>query len=609
MAADNDRVKLSRRTSLAVLLAGILLAGTYATLREGPRATTAADAPRAGQGAFGTEDFAAARAQAAHQVSTCADCHAREVASWRTSQHARAQRPFDASADPAPPGAPRAPVGVIGVAPLEQMLVAGERGRVQVFDPAYDRLHSAWFSIFGAVAPKPHEWGHWSRGGMNWNAQCAACHTTALTKGYDADADRYATRFDAAAVACAGCHGAMDAPAQGRAHAAPSPGSQAPSATETCTACHARREELTDRFRPGELFSSHYRLIGAAEPGLYWPDGQARDEVFEAGSLALSRMGHAGVGCLDCHEPHGGGLRAPLENDALCMSCHGAPTRRGALAIDRASHRGHANDAAVGCVDCHMPRVTVMERDRRRDHRFSSPDPLLSRELGVPNACLACHTDRDHAWSLAAVEAAWGSPAKRPAHARARMLSRAEHGDRAVVPELATLLAHEENAAWRSTIVDVLARFADDDAARNAALSALHDVEPGPRFAAVRALARFPAVRDELLARRTDRDLAVRLAAAWATRSTLPREGKLHDEVVAWLAVAHDTPAGAMRSSEFAVVEGRHEQAIRWALRAVSWDPSTPTYATLARAYAVAGRNTEAARALAEARARATTAP
>lgn len=594
---------IPRRASLAALLAGILLTGTYAALRGHARTDrVAAGASSDEPEAFGSAALGDPRAQAEHHAAACTGCHAREGEAWRASQHAHALRPFDGRKDPPPPGAPHTPLAVIGVAPLEQVLLPGERGRVQVFDPAYDREHSSWFSVFGATPPRPEDWGHWSRGGMNWNAQCAACHTTALTKGYDAATDAYDTRFDAAAVGCAACHGNVKAPAPGGHHERPSPASHAASATDTCTACHARREELTGHFRPGEAFSDHYRLLGAAEPGLYWPDGQARDEVFEAGSLALSRMGHAGVTCLDCHEPHGGGLRAPITNDALCISCHAATAKRGAIAIDRASHGHHPASATVTCVDCHMPHVTVMERDQRRDHRFSSPDPLLARDLGVPNACLACHGDRDHAWSLAAVARAWGPPEQRPAHARTRLLARAANGDGSAVPELVTLLHAEPNASWRAAIVDHLARFLDDAAARNALREALADQAPAPRTAAVRALARVPAAKDALAALRADTDRSVRLAAAWATRSTLPRTGTIHDEVAAWIAAGHDTPAGAMRASELAVVEGRHDEAISWASRAVRWDPSTPTYATLARAYAVAGKNLEASRALAKAR-------
>ena len=43
----------------------------------------------------------------------------------------------------------------------------------------------------------------------------------------------------------------------------------------------------------------------------------------------LTKMGHAGITCLDCHNPHSGKLKLPFENSALFLdqlhsSAHGA---------------------------------------------------------------------------------------------------------------------------------------------------------------------------------------------------------------------------------------------------------------------------------------------
>lgn len=40
------------------------------------------------------------------------------------------------------------------------------------------------------------------------------------------------------------------------------------------------------------------------DAGTFYSDGQQRDEDFNRASVQLSRMGHAGVTCLDCHDPH-----------------------------------------------------------------------------------------------------------------------------------------------------------------------------------------------------------------------------------------------------------------------------------------------------------------
>ena len=95
---------------------------------------------------------------------------------------------------------------------------------------------------------------------------------------------------------------------------------------ENCASCHARREELNGKFHVGDKFSDHYRLSLPDEAGLYYPDGQVKEEDYEKfGSFSMSRMGNKGVSCIDCHNPHSGKLLLPVENNALCMSCHAPP--------------------------------------------------------------------------------------------------------------------------------------------------------------------------------------------------------------------------------------------------------------------------------------------
>ena len=50
--------------------------------------------------------------------------------------------------------------------------------------------------------------------------------------------------------------------------------------------------------------------------GLYYPDGQIRDEVYVYGSFVQSKMHAAGVRCSNCHQPHSLNLRA--EGNDVC---------------------------------------------------------------------------------------------------------------------------------------------------------------------------------------------------------------------------------------------------------------------------------------------------
>ena len=98
---------------------------------------------------------------------------------------------------------------------------------------------------------------------------------------------------------------------------------------DNCGSCHARREELTGKFHAGEKFSDHYRLSLPDQAGLYYPDGQVKEEDYEFGSFTMSRMGNKGVTCLDCHNPHSGKLRsAGGEQRALHeLPCASRPAR------------------------------------------------------------------------------------------------------------------------------------------------------------------------------------------------------------------------------------------------------------------------------------------
>ena len=156
-------------------------------------------------------------------------------------------------------------------------------------------------------------------------------------------------------------------------------------AQETCAPCHARNELLTGELRPGVAYHDYYRLTLPTEPAVFYPDGQMRDEDFNYTSLLTSRMGgKAGVTCLDCHDPHSGRTKLPVENNALCLQCHGPSPRNNAPIIDPLAHSHHAADnKGSQCVSCHMPTTTYMQRDPRHDHGFTKPDPLLTKELGI----------------------------------------------------------------------------------------------------------------------------------------------------------------------------------------------------------------------------------
>lgn len=368
-------------------------------------------------------------------AETCLGCHPDEAMRWQGSHHANAMAPATPTTVRGAPGGldgqridregeafvfvdtdgTRHPIRyTFGVEPLQQYLVDGEGGRLQVIPLAWDTERRSWFRIPGDNLA-------WTGRYKTWNTMCADCHSTGVRKNYDATTDRFATTYTEVAVGCQACHG------PGSRHAAnPAEPLGARGDAESCGPCHARRSAIAVA-DPGDasMFDAHRPVT--LRPGAYFPDGQILDEVFEYGSFAQSAMHQAGVRCTDCHDPHDG--RGNPSN-ATCTRCHGAssPPQFPGLAqratnVDTPAHHHHApGSPGAQCVACHMPERVYMGVDRRHDHRFGVPRPDLSVALGVPDACTsACHRDRDATWSAALV-ASWFPHEPKPtsAHVFAR---------------------------------------------------------------------------------------------------------------------------------------------------------------------------------------------
>ncbi|MFO1464682.1 MAG: tetratricopeptide repeat protein [bacterium] len=563
------------------------------------------------------------------RAQRCAECHREIFDAWLSSQHAWANRLIDPAQDepafaadlsltvgsslaeakrtgsqflltwkdPAGNKTEFTPQAVIGVSPLRQYLVPFPGGRWQVFPLAWDPATREWFHVFGEEDREPREWGHWSNRGNNWNSQCASCHMTGFEKNYEARTDSYRSRWEEMGVACSQCHGEKDDHPKNTK-------TVRGNAQDTCASCHARREELTGQFKPGDSFNDHFRLLLADQEGLYYPDGQVRQEDFEYGSFMMSRMGFKGVTCLDCHNPHSGKLLQPVADNSLCLSCHQAPGRRGAIPVEPLAHSHHpAGSRGNLCIECHMPATKFMMRDPRRDHGFTVPDPLLTQELGVPNACNRCHSDRSAEWAQAWTKKWFGPKLDRPSRQRARVIARAQRRDPSVVPELLSLLQQEENPAWVASMVALLSPWAAEPKVRAALQASLNSESPWVRSAAIHALGATPDTSEVMQALQTDPSRLVRVDALWASavQGKSPKQGL--PELLRYLEYHADQPPGALKQAQFFLAQGEKERAEAWIRKAADWDRSS-AYAQFmkGRVLNLLGKNDEAAEAFQEAR-------
>lgn len=567
----------------------------------------------------------------------CRSCHEQEYAAWAGSHHAHAHRPVDAVADaaafqsPRPfvvgdveyrvgwergnprfeehrPGVPAehfAPEFVLGHTPLRQLVIPLGNGRYQMSELAFDPAKREWFDVFGAENRQPGEWGHWRGRGMNWNSMCAHCHLTEFSKNYDPKSDGYRSTWLEHGVGCVQCHDALT-PDHTRPGYVTPPSRKAQTRDaarnqETCAPCHARNELLVGEPRPGLGYFDHFRVALPVDPAVFYPDGQVRDEDFNWSSLLTSRMGgKAGVTCLDCHEPHSGRTKLPAANNVLCLRCHGGPNAMKAPIIEPTAHSHHqATGAGNQCIACHMPTTTYMQRDPRHDHGFLKPDPLLTKELGIPNACNRCHADRGLEWQIEANERWYGPKLDSRQRQRARAVAGAQAFDPTSPERLLAVLAGEDVPAWRATLLLLLVAWPQHSGVVAAAQSALRDPAPLVRSAAVQVVAANGQHRAELRDILRDPSRLVRVEAEWALADELAPGSPEENELVAYLNMEADQPVGQMRIGQRLAMKGQFQAAQQALHQASAWDPKSPVFPqALAAVLNAAGDDAAAADAL-----------
>lgn len=474
---------------------------------------------------------------------------------------------------------------VLAHTPLQQLLIATDAGSWQVTQQAWDPEKEEWFDVF-ADDRRAGEWGHWTGRGMNWNSQCAACHMTEFDKNYQPELDTFQSRWAEQGISCVQCHGRME----GHETADPVEGSWKLSdaqVMDTCFSCHSRREELTAQFSPGEDFHDHYRLQLLSNPDLYYPDGQIKDEVFVAGSFLQSKMHAAGVRCQDCHEPHTQELLFPIEDNALCMSCHSPPGRLNAPPVEPVAHSHHPSGSTGNrCVECHMPQTTYMQRDPRRDHGFHSPDPKLSLELGIPNACNRCHQDQSEEWAWEKVQAWYPREVLQRERPRTLAVAAAQAGDPEAGARLLQALQTEDRPLWRASLLDLLEAYPQTPGLDALARDSLASDHPLLRAAGARLGAVLPRDPDPVWrqAALNDPVRRVRFEALESRLRNSSSNASLPGDYWDYLQLHTDQPSGAAKLSQVYFSQDQLPEALKWMQRALLYDPTNAgLYRDLAR--------------------------
>lgn len=563
----------------------------------------------------------------------CGACHPQQFREWAGSDHAWAFRKlnpqldaeafhgkklkahhstmsFDSTADGArvmsdeQSGKKWTVAWATGRTPLVQYLLPDGHGGYHTPSASWDVLKREWFDMFNGEERDMSDWGHWLGRGMNWNSQCAWCHMSKFQKNYDVAQHTYHSEWKEPGVSCIQCHGdLLEKPEEGTGCMVSTKLKATPrQVQDNCASCHSRRDEMDHDFKMGDKFDDHFQLVLPTQQGIFWPNGMQRDEDYCETGLRLSRMGQGGVSCIDCHQAHTGKLKLPQEDNALCMRCHATGElvySVKAPVIVPAEHTPCPPTSKGGrCVSCHMPESNYMARDPRRDHSFNAPDPQLSVELGIPNACTMCHQDRTDEWAAAEVLKYYGkNPKMERNRPRTRAIQAAYEMQASARMDLLALLAQEENGYWRATMLSLLDSWAMSPDVFAQAQKSLFDGNALARVAAARIVGRH---NPELLRPSLqDPRRVVRHQAQWSMHPLLSSQSLAYQELFAVAKHQADQPTGAMKLAQMYSAKGEIDKAEGWYLKACEWDASSPV---VHRDYAVflasQGRNEDAVKSM-----------
>lgn len=363
-------------------------------------------------------------------AASCAPCHAREFAAWKSSPHGRGMAEtstrsvlglFDGRAVPIPGGTatPFREAGEYwmrfdsdGPADSSERVrvakVIGSGRQHQVYlDDRETMLPILWITVtktwistedYQHASADPADSNYWRQA----DAAALGCFSCHLSQGrLRVNGARADLEYTDLPINCESCHGPGRGHRFGDLHAI---SKQAD--VELCARCHARKSHY---YLPDQV-----SLETVAHPAFRADSTQLVTGYQTAGHLVSPCYLEGAMRCSSCHEPHSQAARAldgesaeGRHSDRQCTVCHRNQRE------EAAKKRHHRHGAArIDCVDCHMPFTWMMDEprivQRVSDHSVSIPRPRESLELGLPNACTTCHSNRSPAWALEAVQR-WGA--------------------------------------------------------------------------------------------------------------------------------------------------------------------------------------------------------
>lgn len=312
---------------------------------------------------------------------------------------------------------------VVGGKYIEQY-VARKNGELYSLPIGYNLNERRWINLNDAdFAGRDADFSrHW----RNWKTDCAACHRSGENDWRDG--------FDSFGISCGACHGNAAEHAASKNSVWAKLGFQtankivnprdlsSDASMAACANCHAR--EAKEPPKPAEIaagqsfdsFIPAHRQT-AADSEKYRSNGASRFSGSEFQSIlrsvcyVQSKSGGGGIAgekinCASCHSQHekDAELPAAKSSNRNCIQCH-AEFSDDAAIVEHTKHP--LNSEAGSCVSCHQPETVYGRMRFTRTHEISVPNPVLTAEKQIPNACNLCHTDRSVNWAIASSKQFW----------------------------------------------------------------------------------------------------------------------------------------------------------------------------------------------------------
>ncbi len=268
---------------------------------------------------------------------------------------------------------------IVGTESLEEYIVEKD-GKLVRLPIGFDIKQNRWMNLNAAFFEK--DGADFFKHQKDWNTDCATCH---LENGKLQNLKS----LDSTAVLLA------------------------------CGSCHAKG--LSDSFpKFNEIESGYSNDIISAHQNAprnspeYYEDGSTRLAAHEYQGILRSvcfvkNKGGDVINCLSCHSVENGEIVAvkadkKLTSPESCTSCHQQFAAPDAVA----EHTKHLpNSEANNCNSCHLPEVVYGHLKFQRTHEISIPNPELTAQKNVPNACNLCHTDKSVNWAIVQTKTLW----------------------------------------------------------------------------------------------------------------------------------------------------------------------------------------------------------